>query len=101
MENRGVSRWKTCFSDLEDSAKARRQNGQRVFRCSHAVAQQVFRCSQLPMLPMHAWGGSADHQRVAFRCRSADYVPQFWLHAIELGRRWRSAVKSLIIHRKH
>jgi hypothetical protein len=47
--------------------------------------------------PMHPCGvSSADHQRAACRCGSADYVQRFWHHAVEIGRWWRSAVKSLI-----
>jgi hypothetical protein len=42
---------------------------------------------------------SADnHQRVAYRCRSADYVQRCWHQNI--GQWWLSAVKSLIVHKK-
>jgi hypothetical protein len=76
-------------SNVENKAFLYSQNGQRGL---------VFRCSELRMLPnpMHAWGqDSGPHQMMAYRCRSGNYVERFWHHARELGRWWRSAVKSL------
>jgi hypothetical protein len=91
----GDSRCKTCFSDLEDSAETRRQNGQ----CGY-----VFHCSQLLLLSMHALGSVSGPgpSKVAYRCcRSADYVPRllapyrYYIVELRLRAMWRSVESRL------
>jgi hypothetical protein len=60
-----------------------------------SAVRTVYGCACCPCTPCFR---PADHQRVVYRCRSADYVQWYWHNAIEFGRWWRSAVKTIYLN---